>query len=534
MFNFKKLLSLGISAMMLFGVVILSVGCNDDPPSGERPKGTQVVVYMSGDYVAGSDEDRVKEVIEQKFWEDTGLSIDLDFRLKTTSDFNQSMTNAMASASWDAAVSYLGHAGIDEVLIRENAAMDITALINEYGENIKKVIDDDAFNALRSLEDKLYGIPSLNIKKQHGLLVRKDWMERVGFTDRPGDPDGLTTLRTIDQFESMLKKFRDEIEGCTIPLIGYPWDLERVITVGPTAPSGYSYNVVMKDASGNVSEVISGKLHPSYKKTLTYAANWVKDKLWEKDNTTRPISNRETAFISGQSGVYTVNPRVTEMIRMARLVKQQDPQATFAMLDPLIGYDDDGNEINGGFAELNRVFSALVINPKSANAELIVKYMDWMYSDVDNYELCTYGIKGEHWLDAGEGRMKYPEGKEEEYIMATPYSGAYAMLECEEFSLRLLDTYTEEEMEWINKAGTVPTYVNQLENILFPRADAQMSLDLQTAENRFFKNVMALAWSGDLNAVRAFETEAEIYREKAEEYLTWRTNQYKLFMAARS
>lgn len=53
--------------------------------------------------------------------------------------------------------------------------------------------------------------------------------------------------------------------------------------------------------------------------------------------------------------------------------------------------------------------SALVISEKSKCADRIFMFLEWIYSEQENYDLLMYGIKGKHY-ELEKGRIKLPEG----------------------------------------------------------------------------------------------------------------------------
>lgn len=511
----------------------------DDNPNttDERPEGTDLIIYMASDIVSGTNDNKVKEAIEQKFWEDTGISIDLKMQLKSKADFAEVMGTTMASGAWDAAVSYMGHAGVDDSIMREGYSMRLNDLLNRYGSNIKKVVGNEGFYAVTDPNDDILAIPSTDKTKKYGILVRKDYMTTAGYTEQPGNPDGLKTVRTIDDFEDMLRAMKQKVSkiGDNPALLGYPWDLETVLTSGAFGGAFYDSRKVLYNTDGSVKEVVPGYILDEYENVLQYAYRWQKDKLWEADAQNRPVSSRQNAFITGTAGVYVVNPEVTYLIRVARMVQELDPNAEFVMLDPLYGVDEEGNETESrGFKEDSPNYSALVLNPRSQNTELVIKYLDWMYSDVENYELCAYGIEGQDWVDVGDGLYGYPKGKEDEYIRNPSYSKCFMLVKQENFSYRILDSYTEEEKGWLTQMENAPTFKSDVYGYYFTKASQEAATAFSVAQNEMFSKCLFTAWAGTNEPKYTFDTYVSQFRNTAGEYIKHITDQYKLYTAERS
>ena len=194
-----------------------------------------------------------------------------------------------------------------------------------------------------------------------------------------------------------------------------------------------------------------------------------------------------------------------------------------------------------GFMRLSTGYKAAVVMSTSKNAEDIVKYVNWMYSDVKNYNLCMYGVEGAHWVNNGDGTYSYPEGKES-YLTKAPYSGIFALVENQNMSDLLYSGYTEQERGWITASRNKDLYVdNDIIDYILPR-NAGMSTLHSASLNMYWNGVAASAWSGNANPSRTSNmnpnlTYAEYYRQEYlkedKEYLDFLTQQYNLMKQLR-
>ena len=202
---------------------------------------------------------------------------------------------------------------------------------------------------------------------------------------------------------------------------------------------------------------------------LGYEYLWQKEGLWEADNQVKTKEQRITDYSNGKGAIYCVDTNILELIDVARQVKAVDKNAEFTILGPLDAVDAQGKAIenSGAFVEVSKATDCMIINKRSEKAELILAYFDWLYSDVENYELCSYGIEGEHWVDAGEGYYSFPAGKEDRYLTNHPYSGVFKFLYNDDFAYRLYNNYTEEERGWIEKVENAKTISNPTDCMLF-------------------------------------------------------------------
>ncbi|MCI8412703.1 MAG: hypothetical protein HFE47_01215 [Clostridia bacterium] len=550
----KKVLGLVLAVFMAFAVTACGNSDNGNNPSGNGEKvpwetakrnAAKVTIYVDesniyGAYVKGSDEAYVKDCIEKKFYEDTGEAINMEIMYETHDSFNTRFGGVMTTGQWDAAVSYLGQAGLEETVLTQDVSMNLADVIADNGENLLKAVDKEAMYAVTTLTGEVIGIPSVNKTKMKNILVRKDFMTQAGYTESKAEADAsggtLTYCRTINDFTNMLRAMKTKIPGCNMPLIGNPYDLEFAILTGACGTAGYQYKAVHYNADGSVKEVVPGWLSEGYDKMLAYEYMWQHEGLWEADNTVKTDEKRISDFSNGKAGVYCADPNILNLISVARQVKTVAKDATFTVLGPLDAVDERGNAVenSGRFAEVSRTTDCLIVNKRSKNASLLVKYLNWMYSDTENYELCRYGVKGTHWVDVREGFYAYPEGKEDRYFVSPPYSGVFALLHNDEFAYRLYDSYSEEELGWIEKTESAATMKNATDAMLFYNMPAAAAVNFTTAEANMYQQAATPAWNGSGDPATTYPAQDKAYREQAKDYIEWLTDQYKRYLQIRA
>lgn len=490
-----------------------------------------------GAYVKGVDENVVKEAIEKKFYEDTGNAVNFNILYESHSTFSNAFSPVMGSSAWDCAVSYLGQAGLEDTVLSQDVVLDLTASFRKGGKNILNALGDSIYS-VTNFNDEIIGIPSVNITKQKGVLVRKDFMRQVGYTESKEEADSskgtLTWCRTIKDFDTMIRKMKSEISTCTTPLSGPVYDMEFTLLAGAYKSTGYQYRAVNYNDDNTIKEVVPGWISENYGKVLQQEYDWVNDGLWERDNTTISANQRLSNLAAGKSAVYFLNPTITNLIDVARKCKEIDEKAEFTILDPLDAVDENGNvvENSGAFAEVSKNTDCLIINKKSNKAPLIIEYLDWMYSNKANYELCAYGIKGEQWKDSSFGDNYY-EYTDDYYVTHKPYSGVFALIHNDDISYKIPMQYTETERNWIEKVRNYNCLKNATDGMLFYGASAQVSKDYTTAEAYIYLECATKAWAGTKNPSETWGDACTHYRSQASNYIEWLTNQYKLYQATR-
>lgn len=544
----KKLLCAALAACMLLGLC----ACRDSGTPTPKPSGSweeakknaaEITVYVDasniyGSYIKGSDEAYVKDAIEKKFYEDTGNAVNFQVNYESHATFSTKFGGVMTTGKWDMAVSYLGQAGLDEIVLKQDVSMDLADLLDNY-EHIGEAIAPEVMNATTTLTGEVVGIPSSVKSKTKGILIRKDYMTKAGYTEDKAEAAAsggkLKFCQTIDDFTDMMRKMKAEIPACTMPLIGNSYDIEFAITAGACGTPGYQYKSVIYNDDGSIDKVVPGWLSEGYDKVLGYEYLWQKEGLWEADNQVKTKEQRITDYSNGKGAIYCVDTNILELIDVARQVKAVDKSAEFTILGPLDAVDAQGKAIenSGAFVEVSKATDCMIINKRSDKAELILAYFDWLYSDVKNYELCSYGIEGEHWVDAGEGYYAFPAGKEDRYLTNPPYSGVFKFLHNDDFAYRLFNNYTEEERGWIEKVESAKTIANPTDCMLFYNMTAAVANGYQTAENNFYLNCPTKAWNASADPAVTYPEYSAMYFTQAAEYIEWLTQQYKLYIAQR-
>ena len=508
-----------------------------------------------GIYQQGLQEKVVEERIESKFKEDTGLNLDLEIMYESHATFNNKFGAVMAGGDWDAAVGYLGQAGLNETVLGQDVTLNLADQIEGFYD-LRRAVNRTALYATTTKEGEIIGIPSVNKTKMKSILVRKDYMERVGYTDSKADAAAsigtdkvLKHCRTIKDFDEMLRKMKAEIPECTMPLIGKVYDLEFSILAGACGTTGYQYSSINYNEDGSVKELVPGWLSEGYQDMLAWEYKWQVDGIWEKNHLNKQDSQRLSDFATGKGGVYVADCTITNLIDVARQVKASNPAAEFTVLDPLDAVDENGKGIDGtgAFAEVSRTQDCLIINKRSENGQLMLAYLNWMYQDVANYELCAYGIEGEHWEKDGEGFYKYPDQYKTVYEKKAPYSGAFALLHNDEFAFRRYAGYTQEELDWIERAEEANTVKNPMDGMLVYNMDAQMSQNVAYAESEMYAKCATPAWNGTTDPATTYAQYVEFYKtqtnygaqkdgkpDDTKDYIRWLTNQYNIYMMDRN
>lgn len=510
----------------------------------ESAKATKIVIYAGGSsefsWAKGTEEQKVYDAVERAYFEDTGVKLDFEFQYLGQSMKTKLQASLAGGEQVDIAVSHTTTDGIDEYTIYGDSFYDIAYLLDEYGDNIVKYTEGSSANRMTLYDGRVIGIGSVINPKKFGILVRKDIMEKAGYTDdaekaKTEFKDGVNykLVDCLEVFEEMCVAMQEVDSNISYSIAGAQWDLEKVLTLGAYTESG-RYTYTTREKADGTMEVIPGYLTEEYADVLETEYRWVDKKIISPEANQILIDEAENNFIAGNNGVFVLDPTIQHLIQVARRTKVAIPEAEFTVLGAL-PLKSGGTQ--KGFMANSEATHAAVILKSSKNAEAIIKFMNWVYSDVDNYRLCYHGIEGEHWINNGDGTYSYPAGKES-YLTRRPYSGILALVENQNVSNLTYAGYTEEEKSWIETAKTTTYLVNDLIDYNF-LVNKDVRLLHSSGENS-----MNAVWSSALTGIKdplsvgtsglTYNEECQAsYRATAAQYIVAITEQYKIMKQMR-
>ncbi|WP_251546048.1 ABC transporter substrate-binding protein [Pumilibacter intestinalis] len=458
-----------------------------------------VVIFLEYNGAVGSADDEVKAALEAKFLQDTGESINLVLEPFPSTTVAQKAIGAISASSEriDGIISHYSSDSLLTTMITEEKELkDLTSLVAEYAPNyiaqFTETTDPEGRAYHKGMfNGKIYALSTMERNSVFGMLVNRDHMAKTQFNPDEYDvaKDGYKSL-TIDEFTTLLRELKTASGGGR-PIVAAPYDLEYFI--GPVyGCMGYTRN-----------DIVDGTFYPayvtdSYLKVMEYERMLQLEKLWIENPTGN--SQADTNFYAGKSSIYMCWPEVTSQINVARKLKSSIG-ADCVMLAPLIA---EGQTETRGNSRTETAFSGLTVPNKGQNTELLLKFINWLYSSKDNYDIAKYGIEGKHWVRAevnGAPAYSYPEDKREEFEKQAPYSGLYSLLTNVNVSERIYAGYTEQEAKWVQEVRGFKTfpengYVDEGMNMVAPSAkyDRQVRLELANFGIEAV-GIRAYAWS---------------------------------------
>lgn len=555
--KFNKILTCFIAGLMALSVTACKPKTNNpsSTPSGNSGKTITLNVIRSRDsgMTDGDRDDAVKSAIEEKFYNDTGIKIDLKIQLQSNTQIKNIVAVNFGTKDIDGIFHYLSEdagSSITGYAKDANATIDLDPVLGEHGTNILAKINENdnghlADRAGYFKADGKYARKALTSYAKEGgfgILVRKDYMRSV-MSQTNLDPedydinnDGFKSM-TVSQFEKVMTAIKNTISDIVVPVQGAPWDLQRVVA---TAYDIYAMSGYALDENG---KLVPAQFSPGWDKYVDLMYEWSSSGIWEKNSNNTTDDARQTNFVGGKAAAYMAYPTAEQLITLARKVRRADPSAELMVIAPFAKEDAsgnpitdaEGNQIINGNLKSPRAFYGGIVPFNSKNYQTLIKYIDWMYSSQENYELCMYGVKGVDWVDGDDfvynGKTyktwRYPDEKADEYLVKPPYTGKYCLLQNINVSNRISGHYSTNEKKWYTSLYfDFPQYGNdEIEGIWQPKASRAHAQKASEIDGEYVEDIRSYAWMGLKNSGKTptavlYDYIAQ-YRANAGDYLDY-------------
>jgi putative aldouronate transport system substrate-binding protein len=254
----------------------------------------------------------------------------------------------------------------------DGAFLALDDLLKKFGPNILNSIKDEGVDAsLRASDGKIYGIPYFTMPGVTATVpqYRQDWLDQLN----------LKAPTTPDEFYKVLKAFKDAQLGGKDTI--------------PFAPQGFNNFPIFRSFGTDPRMYLNsegvyqyGPALPGMKEALTFLNNLYNEKLIDPEFAIISKQQWEAKVSKGHVGAIYFNPARTDFF--TDVLKKENPKAK------MVGGGAIKNK--NGKGELLPDYSlkgVMAISSKSKNAELIVKYYNFLYSP-EGKLLTQYGIEG--------------------------------------------------------------------------------------------------------------------------------------------
>lgn len=256
-------------------------------------------------------------------------------------------------------------------LAQNGALTDLTALIDQYGPNIKKAISPESL-AGATVDGKIYGIPTLNVSYvRDGLLIRTDWLNKVG----------KTMPTTLDEFVDVLKAFKEQDPGGN-GKNNIPFTIDSIGLVDNIMGAFGIYGQ-WNELDG---KPVNASSHPALMDYAAFMSSLYDQGLLDKEFATNKSATSAEKFTSGRAGVLWT--RWSSIPGYDEALKKNVSEAGYQFIPPMKGPDgQSGFTLIGGFNKITFV-------PKSSkHAEHVVKMVNAML-EPQTFKEIFIGIEG--------------------------------------------------------------------------------------------------------------------------------------------
>lgn len=308
----------------------------------------------------------------------SGYNLNFEF-LGHGNDFTQQMTVRFASGELPDlirtdSINSTMHPGALEKGVFE----DLTPLIEKYGKNLKAKIPEEAWKSPRVSKDgKIFGIPTLSaLPASRVVYIRQDWLDKLG----------MPQPKTIDDYLKFFEAVKKEdMNGNGDPNDEYGFYVRENLIYsnlfftqfGADPGTWYLKNGKLEP----------GMIQPEIKDSIKFWKSLYDNGYINPNLFTNKAADWEAGIKQGKGGVwlhdvtnYNTNWGIPEFYA-------NEKGAKVSMLEAPQGPKGKGISPQG-----DQIYFVWVVPAKNKNAEDVVKFLDWAWSD-EAEEFFALGIK---------------------------------------------------------------------------------------------------------------------------------------------
>lgn len=256
--------------------------------------------------------------------------------------------------------------------VADGAVADLTELV--YASGLYDLVSPEVWE-LVSFGGRIYGVPK-ELSQPCGTYVRKDWLDRLD----------LDIPTTYEEFVTMLRRFRDEIEECQIPYAA-PGVLACIYM--PEFYLGASTDIVLADGRW-----VDGMQQDNMRAALANIQNAYAEGLLDVEALNSTTSVCRDSWMAGAAGCICYwAGNWAEQLEIG--LKKNVPEAEMVWMPP----------IEGAGYYFSRP-SVHVINGRLSReriAQVFKHFIHFMHDGQAGQILFEYGVEGVHWRRTEQG-----------------------------------------------------------------------------------------------------------------------------------
>lgn len=303
-----------------------------------------------------------KEYIDWGAWEQK-----INLKLSTNEDFD--MFHVMND--WVGLANYAGR----------GALKDITAEVEQYGPNLKKVIPESVWSGVTK-EGKIFGVPAYwyEAAVDGSITINKYLLNKAG---------AATTFNNRQELLDAMAQVNSKLNlKLTIPIRGG--------TAGPADIFQRTYDTYPFTVRDNIAYIAEDGIVKNWAETEEFK----QDAAWFADAYKRKLEHPDVLTIKQE--------QIEQQIKTGQYVFMFGTPNK--LVDVQKQYPDAKDE-DFELIRLNpdkpryRMVNAKNVNVVAANSKHpaeAVKFLNWLYDSQDNYDLFMYGIEGTTYKKVGD------------------------------------------------------------------------------------------------------------------------------------
>ncbi|GIP27769.1 sugar ABC transporter substrate-binding protein [Paenibacillus sp. J23TS9] len=266
---------------------------------------------------------------------------------------------------------------------------EVESYLDEFP-NLAKISQDTRTSA--SIGGKLYGVPFQKDLARNGVVIRKDWLDKLG----------LAVPKTTDELMAVAKAFTEQD----------PDGNGKKDTTGFMDRSDLIYGAFKTLSSyfgtpNNWKVSDDGKMTPEfdteeYVKTMDYMKQLYDNGYINQDFAVTAKTDQQQKFAQGKAGIYV--GALFDSKNLKNMAKGVQDNMELVLVNNIT---PTGNEADRAIWAANNGIGGLLAFPKSevkdeAELKRVLKFVNDLMDD-DMYALLTYGIEGVHYsVDAND------------------------------------------------------------------------------------------------------------------------------------
>ncbi|GMQ61630.1 extracellular solute-binding protein [Vallitalea maricola] len=363
-------------------------GSNDTLPEQKNP-----FFILSNQVKPGWPKDLKEDIIKQKIQESSGYEYRLE--MYKGDDYITKLQLYLASGKYPD----IWYAETPQQVAEWKEAgviQPVGDLLQKYGKDLLPFINEKAIEGF-SIDGELYVVPwgsgegSINQPITQGLVIRKDWLDNLGYE----------IPETLDDYYKILKAFTyDDPDGNGED---DTYGLSGVVNKGSAFKMVFNaYGIDPEHWYERDGKLVLGLVTPEYKQAVATIRKWYEEGLIDKEFVVyNKLSEVEKKLIQEKVGSFKGHVWYTDSIwKVESALHKSNEKADFVMVPALEG----PNGARGYSAPLIAKGGA-VISAEAENPELIMDFLNWFGKD-ENYLIPHFGIEGEHWKWTDETKSK--------------------------------------------------------------------------------------------------------------------------------